>query len=104
MEKENQTIEELKDKKVDLNKQFEVRRAAVQAKERFNQLLQSNATFYVVATQRPSRTIRPVSVRAQRFTQLLPLKFAPKAQKFCFILKQLRINQRLLKSLQWKPR
>jgi len=33
MEKENQTIEDLKDKKVDLNKQFEVRRAAVQAKE-----------------------------------------------------------------------
>ena len=48
MEKENQTIEELKDKKIDLNKQFEVRRAAVQAKERFNQLLQRNKTFYVV--------------------------------------------------------
>ena len=48
MEKENQTIEELKDKKVDLNKQFEVRRAAVQAKERFNQLWQLNSTFYVV--------------------------------------------------------
>ena len=41
MEKENQTIEDLKDKKVDLNKQFEVRRAAVQAKEWFNQLLTS---------------------------------------------------------------
>ena len=38
MEKENQSIDELKDKKDDLNKQFEVRRAAVQAKERFNQL------------------------------------------------------------------
>ena len=39
MEKENQTIEDLKDKKVELNSQFEVRRAAVQAKEWFNQLI-----------------------------------------------------------------
>ena len=43
MEEENQIIEDLKDKKVDLNKQFETRRAAVQAKERFNQLF-----FYLV--------------------------------------------------------
>ena len=56
MEKENQTIEELKDKKVDLNKQFEVRRAAVQAKERFNQLLQLNSTFYVVRNSASDRS------------------------------------------------
>ena len=56
MEKENQTIEELKDKKVDLNKQFEVRRAAVQAKERFNQLLQPNSTFYVVRNSASDRS------------------------------------------------
>ena len=56
MEKENQTIEELKDKKVDLNKQFEVRRAAVQAKERFNQLLQLNSTFCVVRNSASDRS------------------------------------------------
>ena len=48
MEKENQTIEELKDKKVELNKQFDVRRAAVQAKEGLNQLIE-------LCTQLPSR-------------------------------------------------
>ena len=56
MEKENQTIEELKDKKVDLNKQFEVRRAALQAKERFNQLLQLNSTFNVVRNSASDRS------------------------------------------------
>ena len=56
MEKENQTIEELKDKKVDLNKQFEVRRAAVQAKERFNQWLQLYSTFYVVRNSASDRS------------------------------------------------
>merc|ERR1712131_511428 len=54
MEKENQSIDEIQDTKDDLNKQFEVRRAAVQAKAAEIAAMEAEMKKRIEAAQAPA--------------------------------------------------